>query len=435
MTMRAAAGLLRWVRGAGRLDPDARYRLGVSSSLFSGVLPEGSYYPDFTTLEDHRPLEFLAVAGAALRKPWPRCTVLDLGCGEGMSTLAIARTGARVIGIEGRPAVVARAQYLRDRLGYINAEFRTGDVLDGSLWEGADAVFASGLIHHLQQPLRLMELVGQHCSDLAYFCTHFAPRNDAQRTASFFSSMLHEPEAVDFRGRPVRGIRFAEGGDSREQSGRRRRHPRAGIGNTYSWWPSEEGFIDAMGLVGFPVARRLAVNDHRLRYRYCFRRGGEVPDAAGGVPPYFWSGPARPMPESALERALVSDIHFLKRAAISPAVMGTRESVPAVGARLLAEGIRPSVAFVSPTQSGDGPIGNLQARSHASLEKDGPEFVVLACSRLEELRRYLAELVTLKTCRYAFTSFTLPEIGTFPALLDPITGEPVDGPSSSGMRY
>src|SRR5262245_5624357 len=128
--MRLGLGsFLRRTREGPGSGPDAKYRLGASSNLFSGVLPEGIYYPAYTTLEDQRPLEFISIAGQVLEKPWNQCTILDLGCGEGTSTTAIARTGARVIGIEGRPQVVARAQYLRDRLGYSNMEFRTGSVL------------------------------------------------------------------------------------------------------------------------------------------------------------------------------------------------------------------------------------------------------------------------------------------------------------------
>jgi SAM-dependent methyltransferase len=420
------------MRSAEGCEGDAKYRLGVSSNLFSGVLPEGIYYPDFTTLEDQRPLEFMSVAAQVLGKPWTRCTILDLGCGEGTSTIAIGRTGARVIGLDGRSEVIARANYLRDRLGYANVEFRTGDVLDSSLWEKADAVFASGLIHHLKQPFPLMELIGEHCSDLAYFCTHLAPRDEAHRSGSFFSNLLHHAGNVEFRGRSLPGVRFAEGNDAREKTWRRRRHPRAGIGNTYSWWPTEGSFAAAMKEVGFPVARRLAGNDHRLRYRMCYRRGGEVPVDVGPLRDYLWDSPERPAAEVAAKRTLTADIGFLKRAGISPAVLGTRRILERVCSRLLSEDIRPSVAYVEPGP--DGPSG-IRTKPHAALAGDGPEFVVVAVDRIDELKKYLGELVTLRACRYAFTSFTLPEVREFPALTDPVTGEPVAGGVSSRFRY
>jgi len=416
------ARFLRGGRGDGSCDAEARYRLGVSSNLFSGVLPEGIYYPDFTTLEDHRPLEFISIAGRALGKPWTRCTILDVGCGEGTSTVALGRTGARVIGIEGRPEVVARANYLRGRLGYTNVEFRTGDVLDAALWEKADAVFASGLIHHLAQPFRLMERIGEYCSGLAYFCTHLAPRDEAHRAVSFFANLLHEAGTVEFRGRTLSGIRFAEGGDARETTRRRRRHPRAGIGNTFSWWPAEESFAAAMKEVGFPHMTRLAGNDHRLRYRLSFLRGGGNPAAGAASPAYFWDGPARPSPELAAARVLAADIGFLARASISPAVMGPREVAERVCARLRAAGVRPSAAYLAEPAA---EIKDVTSRPLAAMNGDGPEFVVIAADRMDDLRKCVGELVTLRSCRYAFTSFTQPEIREFPPLADPITGEPV----------
>ncbi|MGH8633781.1 MAG: class I SAM-dependent methyltransferase [Burkholderiales bacterium] len=432
---------LRRTREARGCGPDLRYRLGVSSNLFSGALPEGIYYPDFTTLRDHRPLEFIALAGQALGKPWTKCTLIDVGCGEGTSTTAIGRTGARVIGIDGRPEVIARAKYLRDRLGYTNVDFRVGNVLDSSLWERADAVFVSGLIHHLEQPFQLMELIGRYCADLAYFCTHLAPGDEAQRAASHFSKLLHEPGVVEFRGRRLPGIRFLEGGSARETGLRRRRHPRAGIGNIHSWWPTEESFVSVMNAVGFPRAKRIAANDRRLRYRLCFRRSGEIAVGADGDQSYLWDQPQRPSPEVAADRARAADIEFLRKNRITPAVLGDPEATASVCSGLLAENIRPAAIYQADTGAttpgliaGDGTF-RPSVRALASLARDGPEFVVLAASRLDDLKSHIGDLVTLRACRYAFTSFTLPEIREFPALADPVTGEPVADRFPSAMRY
>lgn len=398
-------------------EPEARYRLGVPSNLFSGALPEGIYYPEYTTLEDYRPGEFLSLASQALGKPWRQCTVLDLGCGEGTSTVAIGRTGARVIGIDGRPEVLARGRYLRDRLGYANVEFRVGSVLDAALWEKADAIYASGLIHHLEQPFRLMELIGQYCSDLVYFCTHLAPGSEARRSASFFAHLLHETGVMEFRGRSYPGIRFSEGPDKREMTSQRRRNPRHGIGNSYSWWPTEESFIAAMKAAGFPVARRLFAHEHRLRHRLCFRRDGEIPGAGAQDGPFLWNLPERPHPEAAAERSLAADTAFLRKATISPVIAGEPEAVERVAARLGAAGIRSSRIYFAGA-------GGREGLSYERLAGDGPEFVVLATERFAQLKSWITDLSTLRACRYAFMSFTLPEIREFPALLDPVTGDP-----------
>lgn len=75
--------------------------------------------------------------------------VLDAGCGNGVSTAAVADFGAEVIGIDVAESVVrAQAQNTNPRVHYINANllnppFRT---------ERFDIVYSSGVLHHTPNP-------------------------------------------------------------------------------------------------------------------------------------------------------------------------------------------------------------------------------------------------------------------------------------------
>ena len=378
--------------------PEARYRLGVSSNLFAEPLPEGVYYPDFTTHIDYRPPEFLALFDAIKAKPWSKCTILDVGCGEGTSSVALGRTGARVIGIEGRPEVVRRAEYLRDRLGYANVEFRTGSVLDPKLWEEADAVFVSGLIHHLAEPFRLIELLGAHATGMVYMCTHLAPRDEAQRVASHFAALLRDPGSRPFRARALPGIRFVEGDDARERQSSRRRHPRAGIGNLESWWLAEESLLEALKAVGLSGQARLYANEHRLRYRYVFTRSAQAPTDGRRKVDFLWPAPPPPGAAEAASRALAADIAFLRRYRIAPSVAGDAEAVPAIAAMVEQAGIRLS---------------------------GSSKYVVVASPSYEGLRRQIGQVLTLRACRYAFASFSMVAFGLAPEPFDPVTGDPL----------
>lgn len=66
----------------------------------------------------------LAIAGAGIQKT---DVVLDLYCGVGTITLAMAKAAGRVIGVEVEPQAVADAQDNARRNGVQNAEFFCGD--------------------------------------------------------------------------------------------------------------------------------------------------------------------------------------------------------------------------------------------------------------------------------------------------------------------
>lgn len=70
----------------------------------------------------------LAIAGAEIQKT---DTVLDLYCGVGTITLAMAKAAGRVIGVEVEPQAVADARDNAQRNGVQNAEFFCGDAGPG----------------------------------------------------------------------------------------------------------------------------------------------------------------------------------------------------------------------------------------------------------------------------------------------------------------
>lgn len=69
-------------------------------------------------------------------------TVVDLGCGSGELTAQIAASGARVIGLDRAPEMVAAA---RERFAEI--EFREADATTFRLEEPVDAVFSNATLH------------------------------------------------------------------------------------------------------------------------------------------------------------------------------------------------------------------------------------------------------------------------------------------------
>jgi trans-aconitate methyltransferase len=86
-----------------------------------------------------------------LLDPKPGERILDLGCGSGQLTAKIAEAGARVIGIDLSPDMIAqaRANYPEDRAAIRpgKIEFAIGDATSFELAEPVDAVFSNAVLH------------------------------------------------------------------------------------------------------------------------------------------------------------------------------------------------------------------------------------------------------------------------------------------------
>ncbi len=89
--------------------------------------------------------------------------VLDAGCGTGAGLLPVAslHPGAQVVGLDVSPGALAAAEAARARAGLKNLTLLLADITDLSSLapareltpRGFDVVYASGVVHHLSDPL------------------------------------------------------------------------------------------------------------------------------------------------------------------------------------------------------------------------------------------------------------------------------------------
>lgn len=112
----------------------------TAAPFYPVAAPELAYsLPDFDLIMPFRPTEFTQVNSAmnrilvnqaiGLLDPQSGDRIADLFCGLGNFSLAIARRGAQVIGVEGSRALVERAQANAARNGLTkSAAFRVGDL-------------------------------------------------------------------------------------------------------------------------------------------------------------------------------------------------------------------------------------------------------------------------------------------------------------------
>ena len=81
-------------------------------------------------------------------------SILDLGCGTGHLTQEIAETGARVIGIDASPEMVAKARTL-----YPDIEFLVADAREFSFPKQFDAIFSNATLHWIQEAEQVVERI------------------------------------------------------------------------------------------------------------------------------------------------------------------------------------------------------------------------------------------------------------------------------------
>ena len=150
----------------------------------------------------------------------------------------------------------------------------------------------------------------------------------------------------------------------------------------------------------------------------CFHRYDDIPNHevldSNDIEPSFWPPLERPDEDTAARRAAFDDILFLRNHRIKPCVVGDPEAAEVICAELADEGIQTSVVYLDKivdstvVRTQFDRLGCLyRLRSLNDLETGMPKFVVLATYDYDVLRRYIADLSTIKSCAYAFSSFSL----------------------------
>jgi SAM-dependent methyltransferase len=113
--------------------------------------------------------------------------IVDLGCGEGGLALELGKQGAEVVGIEGRGALVEKAEFAREALGLRRVSIVHGDVRRLSVEEYGffDVVLALGILDRLDAAavFQVVRRMGAACTGFALIEAQLAPRARATRMA------------------------------------------------------------------------------------------------------------------------------------------------------------------------------------------------------------------------------------------------------------
>lgn len=126
------------------------------------------YGGDAELLDDSRVDQFVAAFPSAR-------TVLELGSLEGGHSFSLARRGLTVVAVEGRPANVEKARFVKSLLSVDGVSFVCADleVVPLESFGSFDAVFCAGLLYHLRRPWRLLDQLASVAPNVL-LQTHYA---------------------------------------------------------------------------------------------------------------------------------------------------------------------------------------------------------------------------------------------------------------------
>jgi Protein of unknown function (DUF1698) len=136
-------------------------------------------------------------------------TVLDLGPLEGAYCYMAQRAGAsRVVGVEANTLAFLKCLVTKELLDLNRCSFLCGDVLDylSAVDERFDVCIAAGILYHMVDPLRLLDLISRRAKQL-FIWTHVYADEVLENTAT--SARLGPLKEHVYQGFSYRASRFS----------------------------------------------------------------------------------------------------------------------------------------------------------------------------------------------------------------------------------
>ncbi len=128
----------------------------------------------------------------ALLAPQPAEAILDIGCGTGQLTKAIAESGARVVGIDKSPEMIEAA-----RQNFPAIDFRVADASDFSFAQPFDAVFSNAALHWVSRAEAAAQCIANALSPGGRFIAEFGGKDNCFNISRAMQTTLRERLQLD----------------------------------------------------------------------------------------------------------------------------------------------------------------------------------------------------------------------------------------------
>jgi len=152
--------------------PTHQNALAIFAGQWTSLLP-GAYRElkagSIPLFEDGRVVWAIEQLGGVLDQE-----ILELGPLEGGHSYMLDRAGANVLAVESNTSAFLRCLVMKEILGMPKVRFRCGDfrALLASTDRMYDVIFASGVLYHMMDPVRLLYDICSRCHKL-YLWTHY----------------------------------------------------------------------------------------------------------------------------------------------------------------------------------------------------------------------------------------------------------------------
>ena len=124
--------------------------------------------------------------------------ILDLGCGSGQLTQAIAESDARVTGLDNSASMIDRARH-----EYPDLSFVLADAKDFSFDQQFDAVFSNAALHWIKPPEKVIECVARCLRPGGRFVAEFGGKGNVRLIYE-----AAEAAGRELTGREVRNVNY-----------------------------------------------------------------------------------------------------------------------------------------------------------------------------------------------------------------------------------
>ncbi|MBT9315429.1 class I SAM-dependent methyltransferase [Leptothoe spongobia] len=111
-----------------------------------------------------------------LLNPQPGEQILDLGCGTGQLTQALAETGAAVHGLDADVAMVATAQEK-----YPHLSFAVADARNFQVTQSVDSIFSNAVLHWVKPPEQAVQAIANALKPGGKFVAEFGGKGNVQK--------------------------------------------------------------------------------------------------------------------------------------------------------------------------------------------------------------------------------------------------------------